>query len=105
MAEKDQQEDPLLKLKFFGSIHDVMQTNTVEFRSVSIYNPLAIKIAASEIARNPESVAIIDYTGKLVSDIYLSRASDMAVRASKCTSKKAKNLSTLKAEGKLFLTY
>lgn len=53
-------------------------------------------IGAAEIQGNSQAVAIIDCTGGLVSDVYLSRASDMAIRADRGSSKKPKKLSACK---------
>ena len=67
--------------KFRGGVHDISLFDTGELRSVSSYWNLGLALLATEIRQNPNAKITMDCTGSLVQDVWLSEASEMAMRA------------------------
>lgn len=72
LSMEEYRKDRFQRNSFYGSIHDLMLTNTGDLRSVSIYCDLGISILARAIEEDPNTTAIIDFTGGIVRDIWLS---------------------------------
>lgn len=81
LATQDLMRDPSGCLPFYGSVHDLTVSNAGDVSSVSISHPLTVQVAAEEVKGNPRATAVIDCTGSLVSNVWVSSASDLARRA------------------------